>query len=81
MRGTHTVLMGDRGLLVIPAEVCAEHGFEEGTPLVLLDTAAVLVLLTQAQMRHRVRADLTGLDLVSELLADRRREAVADGSW
>jgi hypothetical protein len=39
------------------------------------------VLLTQAQMRHRVRAYLTGLDLVSELLADRRREAVADGSW
>ncbi len=78
MSGTHTVVMGDRGRLVIPAEVRAEHGFEEGTPLVLLDTAGGLVLLTRAQLRERVRADLAGLDLVSELLADRRREAAAD---
>ncbi len=79
MNGTHTVVMGDRGRLVIPAEVRAEHGFEEGTPLVLLDTAGGLVLLTRGQLRDRVRADLAGLDLVSELLADRRREAAADG--
>jgi AbrB family looped-hinge helix DNA binding protein len=78
MRGTHNVVMGDRGRLVIPAEVRAEHGFEEGTPLVLLDTHGGLVLLTRAQLRDRVRTDLAGLDLVAELLADRRREAAAD---
>lgn len=78
MRGSYPVVMGDRGRLVIPAEVRAEHGFEEGTPLVLLDTASGLVLLTRAQLRDRVRADLAGLDLVAELLTDRRREAAAD---
>jgi AbrB family looped-hinge helix DNA binding protein len=70
--------MGDRGRLVIPAEVRTEHHLDEGTPLVLLDTGAGLVLLTRAQLRERVRADLAGLDLVSELLADRRREAADD---
>ena len=70
--------MGDRGRLVIPAEVRAEHGFEEGTPLVLLDTDAGLVLLTRAQLRDRVRADLAGADLVTQLLEERRREAAAD---
>jgi len=70
--------MGDRGRLVIPAEVRAEHGFEEGTALVLVDTAAGLVLLTRAQLRDRVRADLVGADLVASLLADRRREAAAE---
>ncbi len=80
MSGTHTVVMGDRGRLVIPAEVRSAHGFEEGTSLVLLDTDGGLVLLTRAQLRERVRSDLAGLDLVSELLADRRREAAADTS-
>lgn len=79
MRGSHTIVMGDRGRLVIPAEVRAEHGFDEGTPLVLLDSPGGLVLLTRAQLRARVRADLEGHDLVAELLAERRREAAADG--
>ena len=71
-------MMGDRGRLVIPAEVRAEHGFDEGTPLILMDTPTGIVLLTRAQLRARVRDDLAGLDLVSELLEDRRREAEAD---
>ena len=78
MSGSYAVVMGDRGRLVIPAEVRSEHGFEEGTALILLDTDRGLVLLTRAQLRDRVRADLAGHDLVSELLADRRREAAAD---
>jgi hypothetical protein len=36
------------------------------------------VLLTRSQLQELVRADLAGLDLVGELLADRRAEAVAD---
>ena len=34
-----------------------------------------LVLLTRSQLRARVRDELGGLDLVAELLADRRRAA------
>ena len=44
----------------------------EGTPLVLLDAPGGFVLMTRQQLRTRVRDELDGLDLVSELLAERR---------
>ena len=70
--------MGDRGRLVIPADLRERAGLAEGTPLVLLETPQGLVLLTRSQLQELVRADLTGLDLVGELLAERRAEAAAD---
>jgi AbrB family looped-hinge helix DNA binding protein len=70
--------MGDRGRLVIPAELRERAGLTEGTPLVLLETPKGLVLLTRAQLQELVRADLEGLDLVGELLTERRAEAAAE---
>lgn len=70
--------MGDRGRIVIPAEVRARAGLAEDTPLVLFETSAGLVLFTRAQLRDRVRADLAGLDLVGELLAERRSDAATE---
>jgi AbrB family looped-hinge helix DNA binding protein len=78
MSGTHRVTMGDRGRLVIPAEVRDRAGLHEGMPLVLVETPNGLVLLSRSQLRARVRDDLAGLDLVGELLAERRAEAEAD---
>ena len=75
MSGTYTVIVGDRGRIVVPAEVRERAGLAEGTPLILLDTLGGLVLLTREQLRARVRVELEGLDLVAELLADRRRAA------
>ncbi len=73
--------MGDRGRLVIPAEVRARAGLTEGTSLVLIATPAGLVLINREQLKSLVRADLAGVDLVGELLADRRRQAsVEDAS-
>jgi AbrB family looped-hinge helix DNA binding protein len=70
--------MGDRGRLVVPAEVRARAGLVEGTPLILLESPEGIVLLTRSQLRARVRDELAGLDLVGELLADRRRAAEAE---
>ena len=78
MSGTYQVVMGDRGRLVIPAELREHAGLAEGTPLVLLESPKGLVLLTRSQLQELVRADLTGLDLVGELLTERRTEAAAD---
>ena len=78
MSGAHTVTMGDRGRLVVPAEVRDRAGLVEGTKLVLLETPTGLALLTREQLRTRVRDDLAGLDLVNELLAERRADAVAE---
>jgi AbrB family looped-hinge helix DNA binding protein len=71
MDGT-TVLVGDRGKVVIPVAVRERAGWAAGTVLCLLETPGGLVLLKRDQLRDRVRAELAGLDLVSELLAERR---------
>jgi len=78
MSGTYQVVMGDRGRLVIPADLRERAGLAEGTTLIMLETATGLVLLTRQQLQELVRTDLAGLDLVSELLSERRAEAAAE---
>ena len=78
MSGTYHIVMGDRGRLVVPADLRERAGLSEGTPLILLEAPAGLVLLTRAQLQELVRADLAGLNLVGELLAERRAEAAAE---
>lgn len=75
MSGTYTVVVGDRGRIVVPAEVRERAGLVAGTTLVLLETPAGIVLMTRSQLRDRVREELAGLDLVGSLLAERRAAA------
>lgn len=78
MSGTYTVVVGDRGRLVVPAEVRERAGLVEGTTLVLLETPSGIVMMTRGQLRDRVRGELAGLDLVGELLAERRATAATE---
>lgn len=78
MSGTYPVVMGDRGRLVIPADLRARAKLAEGTPMVIVEAPDGLLLFTRRQLRERVRADLAGLDLVEELLAERRQAAASD---
>lgn len=78
MSGTHTVVVGDRGRLVIPAEVRDRAHLPEGTTLILLETPEGLVLLTREQLRARVATSVEGGELVAGLLAERRREASSE---
>ena len=80
MSGNHTVVMGDRGRLVIPAGVRAAGHLEPGTKLILIDSGAGMVLLTVNQARARLKEQLAGRDLVAELLAERRAEAAAESA-
>ncbi len=80
MNGTYSVTMGDRGRLVIPAELRGKAGLKEGTPVVLIDTPGGVVLVSREQLTSLVRADLAGIDLVGELLADRRRQAKTEAA-
>ena len=50
----------------------------KGTRLNLLETDRGVVMVTREQLQRLVRADLAGLDLVGELLEERRAEAAAD---
>jgi bifunctional DNA-binding transcriptional regulator/antitoxin component of YhaV-PrlF toxin-antitoxin module len=67
--------MGDRGRLVVPAEICERYGFESGAPLVLVETSGGLVVTTRESARKLVRQQLRGPSLVEELITDRRRDA------
>lgn len=78
MSGTYAVTMGDRGRLVVPAEVRAHAGLSEGVPLLLLETPGGLVLMTREQARDLLRTQLAGTDVVAQLLADRRAAADAE---
>jgi bifunctional DNA-binding transcriptional regulator/antitoxin component of YhaV-PrlF toxin-antitoxin module len=70
--------MGDRGRLVVPADIRERAGLVVGTPLVMIETADGLVLLTREQLKRRVRDQLAAHDLVAGLLADRRAAALAE---
>ena len=78
MSGTYTVVMGDRGRLVVPAELRERLHLEAGSTLILLDTPGGLILATREQLLKLVREDLRGLDLVGELIAERRRQAALE---
>jgi hypothetical protein len=51
---------------------------DRGRLVILLETPTGLVLLTRTQLQELVRADLASLDLVGELLSERRAEAAAE---
>ena len=70
--------MGDRGRLVVPAELRERAGLHEGRAVVLVETPSGVLLLTREQLRDLVRSDLEGKDLVGQLLAERRAAANAE---
>ena len=78
MSGTYATTMGDRGRLVIPAELRARLGLGPGTPVVLVETPRGLVMTSREQAKTLVRGQLAGESLVDTLLAERRSDAAAD---
>ncbi|MCY3606871.1 MAG: AbrB/MazE/SpoVT family DNA-binding domain-containing protein [Acidimicrobiaceae bacterium] len=80
MDATYNIMMGDRGRVVIPADVRTRACLEPGTPLVLMETEAGLLLSTQAQILEWIRAGLADTDITGELLAERRLEAAREDS-
>ncbi len=70
--------MGDRGRLVIPAELRARSNLEPGTVLLLIDSPDGLLLVTREQLSESVRTDLEGRDLVNDLIAERRQAAALE---
>jgi AbrB family looped-hinge helix DNA binding protein len=78
MSGTQVVTVGDKGRIVLPADVRERAGLRSGSAMVLLETPGGIVLLTREQLRDRVRAELADVDLVGGLLEDRRVAAAAE---
>jgi len=67
--------MGDRGRLVVPADVRARTGLDAGVPLILVETTGGLVVMTREQARDHLRSQLAGAGMVDALLTERRSAA------
>lgn len=78
--GTRIIVVGDRGRLVLPADIRERVGIGEGTELIVLETPDGLALLTREQLKRRVRSELAGPSLVADLIEERRTAAKAEGA-
>jgi AbrB family looped-hinge helix DNA binding protein len=71
--------MGDRGRIVIPADIRERRSWHTGTPLVVVETPSGVLLADRADLEDLLRRQLAGRDLVTELLDERRAAAAAEG--
>jgi AbrB family looped-hinge helix DNA binding protein len=81
---TYRVHLGERGRIVLPAELRRRAGLREGDDLVLIYSDGVIRLASRRELaaagRGAFRSVGKGRDLVGELLKERREEAAADAS-
>ena len=76
---TETVVLTDKGRLVLPARLRARYGWQAGTRLIITDNGDGELRLTSPQQalsafRDAVKGTASAAD---ELIQDRRLEAVA----
>lgn len=70
--------MGDRGRLVVPLALRDKMGWEPGAKIHFLETDDGIEVMDQDALLAYVQAQYAGLDLVTELLTERRAEAAKD---
>ena len=81
MSDTYFVTVGNKGRIVLPADLRQERGWSEGTILLLLETEGGVELLSRDELEKRVLASATGITgVVDELLAERRAEAARENA-
>ncbi|MFC4244056.1 AbrB/MazE/SpoVT family DNA-binding domain-containing protein [Gryllotalpicola reticulitermitis] len=80
MSGTFSMTVGNKGRIVLPADVRARHDWAEGTTLIALETDDGIEILDRAHALKLVRAQFAETDVVSELIAERHAEAARDSA-
>ncbi len=75
---SYPLTVGDKGRLVIPAEIRAAHGWEPGTAVIAVDTPGGVLLLTLDEAMEHIRRASAGS--VDDFLAGRRAEQAAEES-
>ncbi|WP_344296651.1 AbrB/MazE/SpoVT family DNA-binding domain-containing protein [Agromyces neolithicus] len=78
MRGTFSVTVGNKGRVVLPTAIRARRNWAEGTTLIAIEAPTGVVLTSRDEAEHIIRAQLEGVDVVKELLDERRAAALAD---
>ena len=76
---TYRVRLGDRGRLVLPAELRRRAGLLEGQELIISYEGGIVRMATREELAKAGRGMFAsvghGRDLVAELIAERRAEA------
>ena len=70
--------VGDRGRVVLPAELRERRNWSEGTTLIAVETDGGVILTRRDELEQLVRAQLTGVDLVTTLIEERRVAATSE---
>ncbi|WP_210422565.1 AbrB/MazE/SpoVT family DNA-binding domain-containing protein [Cryobacterium sp. BB307] len=78
MSGTSAMRVGDRGRLVLPADLRQRRNWTEGTTLVAIESEHGVVLTERDELEKLVRDQLAGKDVVKELIEERRRAAATE---
>ncbi|WP_375400457.1 AbrB/MazE/SpoVT family DNA-binding domain-containing protein [uncultured Amnibacterium sp.] len=78
MSGSSSVVLGDKGRIVVPSEVRERRHWKQGTTLILVETPDGLLLTERDTALKVIREKLAGRPLVDELLAERRAAVAAD---
>lgn len=78
MSGTHAFTVGDRGRVVLPSRLRQNRGWPEGATLVAIETATGVVVASRDELESIVAKQLAGIDLVAQLLEERRASAARD---
>ncbi|MHB1330348.1 MAG: AbrB/MazE/SpoVT family DNA-binding domain-containing protein [Gemmatimonadales bacterium] len=70
--------VGDRGRVVLPAELRQRRNWSEGTILVAVETERGVVLTSRDELERLVREQLAGSDPVAALMEERRLAAARE---
>ena len=63
---------------MLPSQLRQHRGWPEGTTLVAIETATGVVVTSRDELELIVEKQLAGVDLVAQLLEERRASAVRD---
>lgn len=80
MSGSTSVVLGDKGRIVVPSGVRERRRWTQGTTLILVETPDGLLLTDRDTALRMVREQLASRSLVDELIDERRTAAEADRS-
>ena len=70
--------VGERGRVVLPADLRKRRDWSEGTVLIAVETDRGVLLTRRDELESLVRGQLVGTDIVSDLMEERRRAAVRE---
>ena len=78
MSGTGVVRVGNRGRVVLPADIRQRREWVEGTALVVVETETGVLLAERSAIEDILRRQLAGSDVVASLLEERRQASAVE---